>query len=128
MRTFRAHLNGRDITRKFEQRRGTKLKLRALIGPENGEDVAYSLTMDESRRLYHSGVYTEAVGGSNIWIAQFNKNLDLLTSITVNGDADGYDTGLGVVKGSGQNLYVSGAIYETVGGFNIWVAQYQIPD
>lgn len=99
-----------------------------LNGPANGEDVAYSMFMDDSGRLYHTGVYSEVDGGANIWIAQFNKNLDLLTSVTINGSADGYDTGLGIAKGLSQDFYVSAAIYETVGGFNIWIGHYQISD
>ena len=99
-----------------------------INGPVNGEDVAYSMFMDDSGRLYHTGVYIEVNGGANIWIAQFNKNLDLLASATINGSADGYDTGLGMVKGLSQDFYVTAAIDETVGGFNIWIGHYQIPD
>jgi len=97
-----------------------------INGPLNGEDVAYTMIMDDSGRLYHTGVYSEVNGGANIWIAQFNKNLDLLASTTINGSADGYDTGLGIVRGLGQDFYVTGAIDETVGGFNIWIGHYQI--
>lgn len=97
-----------------------------INGPLNGEDVAYTMIMDEGGHLYLTGVYSEVNGGSNIWIAQFNKSLDLLASTTVNGSADGYDTGLCIVKGLSQDFYVTGAINETVGGFNIWIGRYQI--
>ena len=99
-----------------------------INGPVNGEDVAYTMFMDDSGRLYHTGVFSETEGGANIWIAQFNKNLDLLASTTINGSADGYDTGLGIVKGLSQDFYVTAAINETIGGFNIWIGRYQIPD
>jgi len=99
-----------------------------INGPVNGEDVAYTMIMDDSGRLYHTGVYSETDGGANIWIAQFNKNLDLLASTTINGSADGYDTGLGIVRGLNQDFYVTAAINETLGGFNIWIGRYMIPD
>lgn len=97
-----------------------------LNGPVDGDDVTYSITMDENGYLYHTGVYSEVIGGANIWIAQYNTELELQASTTVNGSASGYDTGIGIVKGVGQDLYVSATIDDSIEGFNIWVGHYEI--
>jgi hypothetical protein len=36
----------------------------------SGEEVSYTIVLDESGNLYQTGVYTEAAGGTNVWIAR----------------------------------------------------------
>jgi len=98
-----------------------------IDGPESGEDVAYSMTMDEVGRLYHTGVFTEADGGSNIWLARFDADLELQAWTTVNGPADGYDTGLGVVNGGNNDLYVSAVVSDPLRGLDIWIGHFAVP-
>ena len=97
-----------------------------LDGPVSGEEVSYTIVLDESGILYQTGVYTEGAGGANVWIAKYNTNLDLLAYTTYNGPGNGYDTGLGIVRGLGQELYVSASITEVSGDFNIWLARYAV--
>jgi hypothetical protein len=96
-----------------------------LSGPANGEDVAYTMVLEGSH-LYLTGVYTELAGGSNVWIARFGTDLSLQASTTVNGSANGYDSGIGIIRGPGADLYVSALMTELTGGLNIWLARYRI--
>jgi hypothetical protein len=57
---------------------------------------------------------------------QVNTNLDLLAHTTYNGPGNGYDTGLGIVKGMGRELYVSASITEILGDFNIRLARHAV--
>ena len=94
-----------------------------LNGPANGEDIAYSIAFHGSQ-LVQTGVYTENNGGANIWVALFNKDLELLLHDTVDGASHDYDTGYGVIATSG--IYISGFINHPSEGTNIWIARYGI--
>lgn len=98
-----------------------------IDGPVSGEDVAYCMTMDEVGRLYHAGVYTEAEGGSNVWLARFDADLALQAWTTVDGPAGGYDTGLGVVNGRNDDLYVSAVVSDALRGLDIWIGHFEVP-
>jgi hypothetical protein len=65
-------------------------------GPLHGEDVAYSMVMDDPGYLYMTGVYTESAGNENVWIGIYNRDLQLQNELTVNGPADAYDSGMGI--------------------------------
>jgi len=97
-----------------------------INGPVNGEDVAYLMTMDDRGRLFHTGVYTEVDGGSNVWVARFNTELDLEAWTTLDGPAGGYDTGVGLVTGPDHDLYVSAVVSDPLEGFNIWIGHYDV--
>jgi hypothetical protein len=96
-------------------------------GPVHGEDVAYMMTMDGVGRLYHTGVYTEAEGGSNLWVARYDAQLALQDWTTVDGPAGDYDTGMGVANGPDNEVYVSGVINDPIQGFDIWVGHFSVP-
>jgi hypothetical protein len=98
-----------------------------IDGPVSGEDVAYVMTMDEVGRLHHAGVYTEAEGGSNVWLARFDADLALQAWTTEDGPAGGYDTGLAVVNGRSNDVYVSAVVRDSVSGFDIWIGHYEVP-
>ena len=102
------------------------LKSVTLNGPVDGEDASYSMVLDRSRNLYQTGVYTEDRGGSNVWIARYNTNLELHSHTTYDGPANGYDSGLGIVRGLSQDVYVSGFVTEVSGDYNIWLAHYRL--
>ena len=97
-----------------------------INGPVNGEDVAYLMTMDDRGRLFHTGVYSEVDGGSNVWVARFNTELDLEAWTTLDGPAGGYDTGVGLVTGPDDDLYVSAVVSDPLEGFNIWIGHYDV--
>ena len=97
-----------------------------INGPVDGEDVAYMMTGDELGHLYHSGTFTESVGGTNIWMARFDSDLNLDDWATVDGPANGYDTGVGVAMGNNHDLYVSAIVSDPVEDFNIWIGHYDV--
>jgi len=97
-----------------------------INGSEDGEDVAYMMTKGPSGRLYHTGTFTEAVGGSNIWLARFDPALNLEAWVTVDGPASGFDTGVGVAMGDNYDLYVSAIVSDPLEGLNIWIGHYDV--
>jgi len=102
------------------------LKSDTLDGPVSGEDVSYTIALDGSGHLYQTGVYSEATGGANVWVARYDTNLDLQAYTTYNGPGNGYDTGIGLARGLGQDLYVSASITQTSGDLDIWIARYAV--
>jgi hypothetical protein len=95
-------------------------------GPVNGEDVAYMMAADGAGNLYHTGVCTEAEGGSNIWLARFDTGLELEAWTTEDGPAGGYDTGIGIAAGPDHDLFVSAVVSDPASGFDIWIGHYLI--
>lgn len=95
-------------------------------GPANGEDVAYMMAADEAGNLYHTGVCTEADGGSNIWLARFDTDLELEAWTTRDGPAGGYDTGIGIAVGPDHDVFVSGVVTGPAGDLDIWIGRYAI--
>jgi hypothetical protein len=98
-----------------------------MDGPLHGEDVAYLMKMDESGFLYLTGVYTEPAGNENLWIGIYNRDLQLMKDMTINGSADGYDSGIGLDLRQNE-FYVSGFLTETEQGTNIWFTRYILSD
>jgi hypothetical protein len=97
-----------------------------INGPEDGEDVAYLMTMDGFGRIYHTGTYTETAGGSNIWVARFDQNLQLDAWTTVDGPAGGWDTGVCLALGNSHDLYVTADVTDSVHGLDIWIGRYDV--
>ncbi len=102
------------------------LKNETFDGPANGEDVAYSIFLSDNGYLYLAGVYTEIVGGSNALLAKFSREFELINYTTVNHWSNAYDTGYGLIKGSGNYIYVSGFLSDEIENGNIWLAKYEI--
>ena len=98
-----------------------------INGPVDGEDVAYLMEVSPSGHLFHTGTYTEDVGGTNIWLARFSPSIDLEAWVTLDGPAGGYDTGIGVAVGNENNLYVSAIVSDPVEGFNMWIGRFDLP-
>jgi len=96
-------------------------------GPMHGEDVAYVMVMDDPGYLYMTGVYTEPAGNENVWIGIYNRDLQLQNDTTVNGSANGYDSGIGIACRP-DGIYVSGFLTDSSEGGNIWLARYQLSD
>ncbi len=99
-----------------------------INGPVDGEDVAYLMTSDDGGRLFHAGVYSEVDGGANVWVARYSTELELEAWTTVDGPSGGYDTGVGVVAGPDNDLYVSAVVSDPVEGFNIWIGHYDVSE
>jgi len=96
-----------------------------INGPLNGEDVAYTIVL-QNNMIFQTGVYSESVGGSNIWIAAYNTNLELRKFKTIDGSAHNYDTGYGIISEFQSRVFISGSITESLGGSNIWIGEYFI--
>ncbi len=96
-------------------------------GPLHGEDVAYLMVMDDLGYLYITGVYTEVVGNENAWIGIYNRDLQLQNETTVNGPANAYDSGMGIIYRP-DGVYVSGFLTDITEGGNIWIARYNLVD
>jgi hypothetical protein len=101
-----------------------QLKNITLNGPANGEDIGYSITFD-GRYLAQTGVYSETIGGANIWIALYDENLQLRRHVTVDGGSHDYDTGYGIINSNGT-YYLSGFVNEPSENTNIWIAEYSM--
>jgi hypothetical protein len=97
-----------------------------INGPVDGEDVAYTMIGDPAGRIFQTGVYTEVDGGSNIWLAEIDGELDLRDWTTIDGPAGGYDTGLGVALGPQGDLYVSAVVTDPDNGLDIWIGRYDV--
>lgn len=98
-----------------------------IDGPVNGEDVSYSIALDARANIYQTGAYTEAEGGTNVWVAVYTSDLVLKSFKTFRSPGDAYDTGLGIVKAKGPYLYLSATLDEGAsGGLNIWLARLRV--
>jgi len=95
-----------------------------IDGPVNGEDVAYMMVKGADGGLLQTGTYTEVAGGSNIWVAEFDTDLELRGWATVNGPASGFDTGAGVAVGHRGDFYVSAIVSDPVNDFDIWIGHF----
>jgi hypothetical protein len=102
-----------------------QIKNITLNGPVDGEDVAYSFFLYKNK-IYQTGGYSEALGGSNALIACYNTNLELQFLTTFDGSAHSYDMGGGIIKGLEDNFYVSGFLNESSEDCNIWIAQFAL--
>ena len=99
-----------------------------INGPVDGEDIAYVMTSDQSGRLFQAGVYSEADGGANFWVARFNSTMRLEGWTTLDGPAGGYDTGVDVANGPDDDLYVSAVVSDPADGFNIWLGHFDVSE
>ena len=97
-----------------------------INGPVDDEDVAYMMARDPAGRIFHSGTYTEVDGGSNIWLAEFDSEIELKGWTTVDGPAGGYDTGISVAIGPLGDLYVSAVVSDATEGLNIWIGRFDV--
>ena len=97
-----------------------------INGPANAEDIGYTLILDENGGLFQTGVYSENPGGANVWVAEFNTNLDIILQDTFDGLSHGYDTGYEIISTEGHDLFVSGFLNTTSESTNIWIARYSM--
>ncbi|MBI4368745.1 MAG: SBBP repeat-containing protein, partial [Elusimicrobia bacterium] len=96
-----------------------------LNGPAGGIDKGYGIALDAGGNAYVTGaVWGTYPGERNIWLAKYSPSLALLGSTTVNGSGNLTDIGYAVALDTASNIYVTGQINETSGGYNIWVAKF----
>lgn len=93
-------------------------------GPASGTDEPRGIVLDAAGNLYASGCLDVPGQDKDIWIAKYDANLNLLTSTTLNGSADGEDIGCMVALDGSGYLYIVGYVTEQGQDHNIWLAKY----
>jgi len=116
---------------------GNELWVARFNGPENNEDIAYSLAVDGGGNVYVTGYYCYGSGfpynygyatvkydasGNQIWVAFYNgpEGADKATSIAVDGGGNVYVTGYSTESGGGDYATIK---YDANGN-ELWVARY----
>jgi glucuronoarabinoxylan endo-1,4-beta-xylanase len=95
-----------------------------LDGGSQGDDAAYGFIFDKNNYMYVTGFVTVSGEGRNIWLAKYDAELNPVDSKTVNGSANGEDTGYTLALDNSGNLFIIGYITETGEDHNIWIAKY----
>ena len=94
-----------------------------IAGPTTDEDKGYGLVLDETNRLYIVGTMTESGQGYNLWLGEFDNELNLLNNITIDDAINGEDVGYSIILEK-DYFYLMGAFSEDVGNQNILMAKY----
>lgn len=100
-----------------------------INGSGNGEDTGYTMvlrTVEGVPCILQTGVYTEASGGANIMVAVYNMSFFLMGRYTINGSANAYDSGFGIIDGPDESFFVSGFVTETVGAADAWFGRFRL--
>jgi len=88
----------------------------------NGSDEGYGIAVDGSGNIYVTG-FQEVSGTLEIWVRKYDSDGNEVWTRTQGGPpAERSGSGI-AVDGSG-NVYVSGADYDAVKGYSIWVRKY----
>lgn len=95
-----------------------------INGSGNGTDYGNDIAADPSGNIWVAGSIVESAGGMNIWLAKYNSSMVLQASTTINGSGNGNDAAYDVAVDPSGNILFSGAVTESVGGVNIWLAKY----
>ncbi len=97
-----------------------------LDGGYQGDDAAYGFIFDQDSNMYVTGFVTVPGEDRNVWLAKFDAEMNLIISKTVNGSANGEDTGYVFAMDEYDNLFIIGYITETGEDHNIWIAKYDL--
>ena len=97
-----------------------------LDGGYQGDDAAYGFIFDQDGNMYVTGFVTIPGEDRNIWLAKFDTEMNLITSKTVNGSANGEDTGYVFAMDENDNLFIIGYMTEIGEDHNIWIAKYNL--
>lgn len=96
-----------------------------IDGSAHGEDVGYTLALDNAGFLYLVGYLTELNEGHNIFLAKFRaSDLAIQKNITINGPVNETDDGYGILYDGSGMLYIAGTITELNEGYNIYLGKY----
>ena len=95
-----------------------------LDGGSKEDDAAYGFIFDKSGNMYVTGFVTVTGEGRNIWLAKYDQEMNLITSQSLNGPANGEDTGYTFAMDNSDHLFVIGYITKTGEDHNIWIAKY----
>ncbi|WNZ24330.1 hypothetical protein HJG54_16675 [Leptolyngbya sp. NK1-12] len=100
-----------------------------------GLDSAQAVTIDSTGRIYwtgetDTGLFSNAVGGSDAWLAQINSDGSLTRTAQLGTPQD--DEAYAIVTDSSGTLYVSGQTQGTFptsgsqnqGNYDVWLAKY----
>ena len=93
-------------------------------------DAVFGITQDEEGFIYATGFITIPGGpvipgnGTDIWLAKFDSNLNMLVNKTINGNAYENDWGYVPVCDGNGYLYVVGYLNELGEGNNIFLGKF----
>ena len=95
-----------------------------VAGPTADEDKGYGIVYGGTDRLFVTGTMIEPGESYNIWMAEYDTDLNLLDDLTINGPASGEDVAYWMSMAQDGSLYHAGVYTELDGGSNIWVARF----
>ena len=96
-----------------------------IAGPTTGEDKGYGLAFSDSGRLFIVGTMTEAGQGYNLWLAEFDEELNLLKNETIDDEINGEDVAYTIII-KDDFLYIIGVFTEVNGNQNVFIAKYTL--
>jgi hypothetical protein len=95
-----------------------------IAGSAAVEDEGYGIISDGKGYLYATGKISETDEDSNIWLAKYDTNLNLVRAITINGPVNDEDAAYSLSLDSQGGLYQTGEYSEASGSSNVWIAKF----
>ncbi|MBI4802079.1 MAG: carboxypeptidase regulatory-like domain-containing protein [Elusimicrobia bacterium] len=117
---------GKNIwVRKYDSA-GAELWTRTYNSPSNGDDEAYGVVVDNIGNIVVAGSEDryDLSQGNNIWVGKYDANGNTLWTRSYNAPTNDHDYGWAVATDNFGAVYVSGRVYDNVGGGNLWVGKY----
>ncbi len=87
---------------------------------DSGNAVARAANGD----IYVAGQSSAAATSDDIWIGRFNSGMTLLSSVTINGSANGSDVAYSLAIAPGGDIYVVGVTSIAGQGYQPWMGRF----
>ena len=100
------------------------LKQITVNGSKNETDDGYGILYDGNGFLYTAGTVREMTGENNIWLAKYDTDLNLITSITMNRTDNMTDKARFMVLDGMGHLFVSGSVSQEISDYDIWIGKF----
>ncbi len=102
----------------------TLISSRTFNGPGGSHDVFYAAKAAPGGGYYLAGYTSSTATGADIWVLKVDAGLNVVSSATFNGSANGFDTAYGIGLSSAGDVYVVGASSNTGIGMVWWLGRY----
>ncbi len=103
---------------------GNTIWTRTHNGSENAEDEGRGIALDLSGNVYITG-YEHVTGErGNIWVRKYSANGDTNWTRTFHSIGSNHEESYGIAVDTSGNVYVTGYVYITNEGCNVWVRKY----